>query len=222
MDCVERSMKNRVIRAIICDDHPIVREGVRLVVNASKDIVLEDEASNAHELLEKIHAHPFDVVILDISFPDGLEGLEILKSIQLEQPRPAVLIMSMHTEEQSAVRALRAGASGYLVKGSEPGELLTAIRKVATGGKYISANLAELLAADLDGARTKPPHESLSDREFKVLCLLAKGKSQSTAAQELFLSPSTVGTYRARIMGKLGLKTNADLVRYALEHGLLE
>ncbi len=130
--------------------------------------------------------------------------------------------MSMQPEDQWALRALRAGAAGYLMKGSETAELLSAIRKIAAGGKYISPTLAELLASDLDGGREKPPHERLSDREYKVLCLLARGNSLSAAAKELFLSPSTVGTYRSRILGKLGLKTNADLVRYALEHGLLE
>ncbi len=225
MECMradEMREKSGMIRAIICDDHPIVREGVRLVVNASKDIVLEDEAANGHELLEKIRKHSFDVVILDISLRDGPEGLEILKSIQLEQPRPAVLILTMHPEEQSAVRALRAGAAGYLVKGCEPAELLSAIRKVAGGGKYITPTLAEILASDVDGARVKPPHESLSDREYKVLCLLAGGKSLSDVARDLCLSPSTVGTYRSRILEKLGLKTNADLVRYSLTQGLLD
>jgi two-component system, NarL family, invasion response regulator UvrY len=211
-----------MIRAIICDDHPIVREGVRLVVNSSKDIQLQDEASSGRELLEKVRARHFDVVILDITFPEGPEGLEVLSALQRERSKPAVLILSMHPEEQSAVRALRAGASGYLVKGSEPGELLAAIRKVAAGGKYISPSLAELLAADLDGARAKPPHESLSDREFKVLCLLARGNGLSDVARELCLSPSTVGTYRSRILGKMGLKNNAELVRYALVHGLLD
>jgi DNA-binding NarL/FixJ family response regulator len=195
---------------------------VRLVVNDSKDIVLEDEAANGHELLEKIRKRSYDVIILDISFPEGPDGLEILKSIKAERPRSAVLVLSMHREEQSAVRALRDGAAGYLVKGSKPAELLAAIRKVAAGGKYVSPALAELLASDLESSRVKPAHENLSDQEYKVLCHLAVGKSLSGTARELGLSPSTVGTYRSRIMGKLGLKNNAELVRYALQKGLID
>ncbi len=211
-----------MIRAIICDDHPIVREGMRVVVNATKDIVMDDEASTGVELLEKIRKRKFDVIILDISFPEGLDGIDILKAIRAERPRSAVLVMSMHPEEQSAVRALRAGAAGYLVKGSMPTEILTAIRKVAEGGKYVSPGLAEMLAMDLETDRAKPAHESLSDQEFRVLCLLAAGSNISAAARELGLSTSTVGTYRSRIMGKMGLKNNAEMVRYALQHGLIE
>jgi DNA-binding NarL/FixJ family response regulator len=211
-----------MIHVVICDDHPIVREGVRVVVNASKDIVLEEEASNGYELLEMIQKRRFDVIILDISFPEGPDGFELLKTIKAESPQTAVLVMSMHPEEESAVRALRDGAAGYLVKGSGPSELLVAIRKVAAGGKYVSPPLAELLAADIESTRVKPAHERLSDREYKVLCLLAVGKSLSGTAREMGLSPSTIGTYRSRIMGKLGLKNNADLVRYALKKGLID
>jgi two-component system invasion response regulator UvrY len=211
-----------MIRVIICDDHPIVREGMRLVVNDSKDVVLEDEASNGPQLLEKIRKRRFDVIILDVSFPEYPDGLEILTALKAERPRPAVLVLSMHSEEQSAVRALRNGAAGYIVKGSPPAEILAAIRKVAAGGRYVSPALAELLAADLEGDQVKPAHESLSDQEYKVLCLLAAGKSLTGTARELGLSPSTVGTYRSRIMGKLGLKSNAEMVRYALRHGLID
>lgn len=211
-----------MIRVIVCDDHPVVREGIRVVVNATRDIVIEDEASSGRQLLEKIRKRTFDVIILDISFPDGGDGIEILKVIRAEQPRSAVLMMSMHSEEQSAVRALRAGAAGYLVKGSMPAEILAALRKVGKGGKYVSPALAEHLAADLEEERVKPRHESLSDQEYKTLCLLAAGKSLTGAAQELGLSPSTAGTYRSRIMRKLGLKTNADLVRYAVNHRIVE
>jgi DNA-binding NarL/FixJ family response regulator len=211
-----------MIRVIICDDHPIVREGVRLVLNDSKDIVLEDEATNGHELLEKIRKRSFDVIILDISYPEGPDGLEILRTIRAERPGSAVLVLSMHTEEHSAVRALRDGADGYVVKGSGTAELLAAVRKVAAGGKYVSPALAERLATDLESTRVKPAHERLSDQEYKVLCLLAAGRSLSAAARELGLSPSTVGTYRSRVMKKLGLTNNAELVRYALQNGLIE
>ena len=211
-----------MIRAIICDDHPIVREGVRLVLGDTKDIVLEDEATSGHELLEKIRKRSFDMLILDISYPEGPDGLEILRAIKAERPASAVLVLSMHTEEHSAVRALRDGADGYVVKGSGTAELLAAIRKVAAGGKYVSPALAERLASDLGGARAELPHERLSDQEYKVLCLLAAGGGLSAAARQMGLSPSTVGTYRSRIMGKLGLKNNAELVRYALKNGLVE
>jgi len=211
-----------MIRVIICDDHPIVREGVRLVLNDSKDIVLEDEATKGIELLEKIRKRSFDVIILDLSYPEGPDGLEILRTVRAERPGSAVLVLSMHSEEHSAVRALRDGADGYVVKGSGTAELLAAIRKVAAGGKYVSPALAELLATDLESTRVKPAHERLSDQEYKVLCLLAAGRSLSVAARELGLSPSTVGTYRSRVMKKLGLTNNAEMVRYALEHGLIE
>jgi len=211
-----------MIRAIICDDHPIVREGVRLVLNDTKDIVLEDEATNGHDLLEKIRTRSFDVIILDISYPEGPDGLEILSAIKAERAASAVLVLSMHTEEHSAVRALRDGADGYVVKGSGTAELLAAIRKVAAGGKYVSPELAERLAADLESTRIKPAHELLSDQEYKVLCRLAAGRSLSVTARELGLSPSTVGTYRSRILKKLGLTNNAELVRYALQNGLIE
>lgn len=211
-----------MIRAIICDDHPIVREGVRVLVNASRDIVLEDEASNGSELLEKIRRRAFDVIILDISFPEGSDGIDILKAIRAERPRSAVLMMSMHPEEQSAMRALRAGAAGYIVKGSMPAEILAAIRKVSTGGKYVSPALAEMLASDLEISRAKPAHESLSDQEYRVLRLLAGGKNVSAVAREMGLSTSTVGTYRSRVLGKLGLKNNAEMVRYALQNRLVD
>jgi len=211
-----------MIRAIICDDHPIVREGVRLVLGDTKDIALEDEATNGHELLGKIRKRSFDVIILDLSYPEGPDGLEIMRAIKTERPGSAVLVLSMHTEEHSAVRALRDGADGYVVKGSGTAELLAAIRKVAAGGKYVSPALAERLATELGSARARPAHERLSDQEYKVLCLLAAGRSLSLAARELGLSPSTVGTYRSRIMGKLGLKNNAEMIRYALKNGLVE
>ncbi len=210
-----------MIRAIICDDHPVVREGVRLVLESSADVRLLDEASNGRELLEKVRARRFDVVILDMSLPDGPEGLDVLSSLQRERRPPAVLVLSMHPEEQTAARALRAGAAGYLVKDSGPEELLAAVHKVASGGTYISPSLAEIVAADLNGARARAPHESLTDREYAVLCLLARGKGVSEAARTLSVSPSTIGDHRSRILRKLGLKNNAELVRYALDHGLL-
>jgi two-component system, NarL family, invasion response regulator UvrY len=210
-----------MMRVIICDDHPIVREGVRMIIQQSHDIQLEGEASNGYELLAMLKEHSCDVLVMDISFPEGPDGLDLLKGIQEDYPKIHVLVMSMHPEEQIGVRALKAGASGYLVKGSVPSELVNAIRKVATGGKYVSPTLAEQLATELAGKRGKPPHEKLSDREFKVLCLLASGKGQTEIAHELFLSPATVGTYRSRILTKLELRNTAELIRYAVTHNLI-
>lgn len=208
-------------RVIMCDDHPIVREGVRRVIQESHDIVLEAEASNGFELLQILKQRSCDVLVTDISFPQGPDGLDLVKTIQDEYPKIAVLVMSMHPEEQIGVRALKAGASGYVVKGSEPSQLLSAIRKVASGGRYVSSALAEQLATELAGKRGKPAHEKLSDREYKVLCLLASGKGQTEIAHDLCLSPATVGTYRSRILTKLDLRNTAELIRYAVTHNLI-
>ncbi len=211
-----------MIRVIICDDHPIVREGVRMIIREQKDITIEEEAASGRELLEKLAAHECDVIILDISLPGGPDGIDLLKALRQERPRTPILVMSMHPESQLGMRAIRAGASGYLVKGSEPAELLTAVRRLATGGKYISVSLAEQLAGEVSGKRDKGRHEKLSDREYRVLCLLAAGKGIKEIATELFLSPATVGTYRSRVLAKLGLSNNAQLIRYAVEHRLLD
>ena len=211
-----------MIRVMICDDHPIVREGVRMVIRKEKDISIEEEASGGPELLSKLVGAPFDIIILDIGLPGGPDGIELLKTLSRDHPTTPVLVMSMHPESQLGMRALKAGASGYLVKGSEPSELITAIRKIASGGKYISQPLAEQLAVEVATRRTRPAHEKLSDREYRVLCLLASGKGVSEIASELFLSPATVGTYRSRVLSKLNLNNTAELVRYAVEHGLLD
>lgn len=211
-----------MIRVIVCDDHPIVREGVRMIISQQKDISIEEEASNGQELLSKLAGRNIDVIILDISLPGGLDGIELLKTLQREHPRTPVLVMSMHPESLLGVRAIRAGASGYVVKGSDAAELLTAIRKLSHGGKYITSTLAEQLAGEVTTGRPRAAHEKLSDREYRVLCLLASGRGISDIAEELFLSPATVGTYRARLLAKLGLRNTAELVRYAVEHRLLD
>jgi two-component system invasion response regulator UvrY len=211
-----------MIRVIICDDHPIVREGVRMIITQSKDITLVGEAADGAELREKLQQSHVDVVILDISLPGGPDGLQLLGELRREYPRTAVLILSMYPEQQLAVRALRAGAAGYLVKGSVPSELMSAIRRVAAGGKHIGPELAEQLALALEGRGERVPHEDLSDREYAVLRSLASGKSLTATAQELCLSTSTVATYRSRILSKLTLKNNADLVRYAVTHRLID
>ncbi len=211
-----------MIRVIICDDHPIVREGVRMIIQRQKDIAIEEEASSGQELLSKLPGHECDVIILDIGLPGGPDGIELLKILSRDHPGTPVLVMSMHPESQLGMRSIKAGASGYLVKGSEPSELLAAIRKLAAGGKYISAGLAEQLAEEVSRKGAHPAHEKLSDREYRVLCLLASGKGVSEIASELFLSPATVGTYRSRVLSKLNLNNTAELVRYAVEHGLLD
>jgi DNA-binding NarL/FixJ family response regulator len=193
-----------------------------MILRKGKDITLDDEASNGQELLSKLSARTFDMVILDIALPGGPDGIELLKTLSRDHPKTPVLVMSMHPENQLGMRALKAGASGYLVKGSEPAELITAVRKIATGGKYISSSLAEQLAEEVATKHRRPAHEKLSDREYRVLCLLASGKGVSEIASELFLSPATVGTYRSRVLSKLNLSNTAELVRYAVEHGLLD
>ena len=185
------------------------------------DMSVRDEAGNGQEALAKIRGGEFDVVLLDISMP-GRSGLEILKEIKAERPKLPVLILSMHAEEQYAVRALRAGASGYLTKASAPDELIGAIRKVSCGRKYVSSSLAEKLALELDIDTKKPPHETLSDREYQVMLMLASGKSVKEIADELCLSVKTISTYRSRVMEKMNMKKNAELTLYAIQNHLVE
>ncbi len=210
-----------MLRILLCDDHPILREGLKRILLQQSDIKNVEEAGSGAELLEKASQSRFDVIILDITLPD-MNGLDILKALQASGSKAAVLVLSMHPEEQYATRALKAGAAGYLQKESAPGELMGAVRKIARGGKYVSASLAERLALQLDDRSEKAPHELLSDREYQVLCLLASGKGIKEIAQELSLGAPTVATYRSRVLAKLELSTTVDLVRYALAHGLVE
>ena len=211
-----------MIRVLIADDHPIVRQGLRQILAETGDIEVKAEASAGQEALEKIRLHPLDAVVLDLSMP-GTSGLDTLKQIKEERPRLPVLVLSIYPENQYAVRALRAGASGYLTKNSAPEDLVTAIRKLAEGGRFITPSLGEILAESLQNPLNKKPlHEMLSDREFEVLRFIAQGKTVGKTAQILFLSPKTVSTYRRRILQKIGLKTSAELIRYAVEHGVCE
>jgi DNA-binding NarL/FixJ family response regulator len=210
-----------VIKVIVCDDHPIFREGLKKIVSQFRDITIADEVSDGTSLMEKAKTNRYDVIILDISLPEA-SGLDVLKDLRRAGHQVPVLILSMHPEEQYAVRALRAGASGYVAKASVPEELLTAIRKVAAGGKYVSPTLAEQLASELDGSTDKPLHEKLSDREFQVMRMIASGRRMKEIAADLCLSPATVGTYRARILSKLSLQGNAELIHYTMENKLLE
>jgi DNA-binding NarL/FixJ family response regulator len=211
-----------MIRVLIADDHPIVRQGLRQILAETGDIEVKAEASAGQEALDIIRRHPLDAVVLDLSMP-GTNGLDTLKQIKEERPLLPVLVLSIHPEDQYAVRALRAGASGYLTKSSAPEALVTAIRKLAEGGRFITPSLGEKLAESLlNPLDEKPLHETLSDREFEVFRLIAKGKTVGEAAQILFLSPKTVSTYRHRILEKTGLKTSAELIRYAVDHGVSE
>lgn len=210
-----------MIKILIADDHAIVREGLKQIVAETSDIVVADEASTGHEVLDKVRANDYDVVVLDISMPGG-DGLNILKQIKREIPKLSVLVLSMHPEEQYAVRVLKAGAAGYLTKESAPDELISAIRKVATGRKFVSSFLAEKLALDLESDRGTLPHEMLSDREYQVMCMIASGKRTKEIAEELYLSIKTISTYRSRILEKMRMKNNAELTHYAVKQGLVE
>lgn len=207
-----------MIRVLLADDHALVREGLRRLLEASADIRVEGEAASGDEALARVRANDYDVAVLDLSMP-GLSGIDLVRRVKLEKPALRVLVLSMHAEQQYAARALRAGASGYLTKEAAPAQLVAAIRKIAAGGVHITEAAAASLVSDLAG--DGPPHTRLSDREFQVLRLLAAGKSPTEIASELHLSVKTVSTHKARIQEKLGVSGTAELVRYALEHKLL-
>ena len=209
-----------MIRLLVADDHAIVRKGIEQIIEETDDIAVADQARNGQEVLEKVLRNDYDLVLLDISMP-GRDGLEILKELKNQRPKLNVLMLSMYPEEQYAVRALRSGASGYLTKESAPDELIAAIRKVSNGHRYVSASLAEKLAALLKDHGDQPLHERLSDREYRIMCMIASGKSQTEIADELSLSIKTVSTYRARLLKKMQMKKNAEITRYALENKLL-
>jgi DNA-binding NarL/FixJ family response regulator len=210
-----------MIKILIVDDHSVVREGLKGIISETPDMEVSDEASTGHEAIEKVRKRNYDVVVLDLSMPDK-NGLEILKEIKCLKPKISVLMLTIHPEEQYAVRTLKAGASGYLTKESAPDELINAIRKISSGGKYVSESLAEKLALDLEKDSEKPLHETLTDREYEVMCKLASGKTVNKIAKEMHLSPKTISTYRTRILEKMCMETNADLTRYAIQHKLIE
>lgn len=210
------------MRVLIVDDHAVVRRGLRQILADAFPGVEVAEATDAEQTIETAYREKCDVVILDISMP-GRSGLDALKEIKKDNPALPVLVLSIHPEDQFATRLLKAGASGYMTKESAPEELVNAVNKVIAGGKYVSAALAEKLAADLEKDRAGvPPHQRLSDREYEVLLLIATGHTISEIAVKLSLSVKTISTYRARILEKTDLKSNADLVRYAVSHGLIE
>lgn len=210
-----------MIRVLVADDHPIVREGVKQILSETDDISVAREASTGQEAIDILQKEDFDIVLLDISMP-GRDGLETLRDLKSIRPRTPVLILSIYPEEHYAIRVLRAGASGYLAKASAPDDLISAIRRVASGGKYISPVVAERLTYELDRDSRKPPHEMLSDREYQVMKLLVCGKSVKEIAADLCLSIKTVSTYRCRIFEKLGITNNAALVLYAVRNKLID
>jgi len=210
-----------VIRLLIADDHPIVREGLKRIIAECPDMKLEGEAVDGDDALNKCAELPVDVLLLDVSMP-GQGFLETMHRLRKEHPGVRVLVLSVHSEDQYAVRALRLGASGYLTKDHSPNELAGAIRRAYRGGKYVTESLAERLAFELEADRDMLPHSTLSDREYQVLCKLGSGTSVKDTAAELGLSPKTVSTYRTRVLTKMNLKSNAELIRYVLRHGLVD
>jgi two-component system, NarL family, invasion response regulator UvrY len=208
-----------MIKILIADDHPVVREGFKQIISKADDLKVVDEALTGFEVLDKITKDDFDVVVLDLSMP-GKDGLEVLKDLKNIKPNLPVLILSMHPEDQVAMRTFKGGASGYLNKESAPGELVNAIRKIYAGGKYVSPAMAEKLVSAFD-KKEEAPHESLSDREFQVLRFIASGKDVDDIAEELFISVKTVRTYRDRILEKLALKNNVEIAHYAIKYNLL-
>ena len=210
-----------MIRILVADDHPVVRQGLKQIVAGTTDIFVVDEAGTGQEVLDKVRSNYFDVVLLDITMP-GASGLDILKQLRSERPELAILILSMHSEEQYAARVLRAGASGYLAKESAPDELVAAVRKISLGGKYVSPSLAEKLASDLAVDTQEPLHQTLSDREYETMRLLASGKTTAEIAEQLSLSPKTISTYRSRILEKMGMRSNTELTLYAVQNELLD
>ena len=208
-----------MIKVLITDDHPVVRRGIRQILEDDERISLIHEASDGKELIEKMMDQVYDVILLDISLP-GRSGLDMISQIKKIHQKTAILILSIHSEEMYAIKALKYGASGYLTKSSAPEELLSAIYKVSRGERYISSTLAEKLADSFLSDGDKPPHLFLSAREMEVLDLLASGKTVNQVAKELSLSSKTISTYRTRLLSKLKLKTTADLIRYSIMQGL--
>ena len=206
-----------MIKVLIADDHPVVRMGLKLILKNEPDISVEYEAKTAKETITYVRKEKFSIVLLDISMPDR-SGLDVLAQLKKQYPELPILILSMHSEDQYAIRVLKAGASGYMTKDSAPEELVKAVRKVTSGGRYVSPSLAEKLAYDLTNQVEKSLHESLSDRELQVMCIIADGKTITEISNELYLSVKTVSTYRSRILKKMNMKNNADLIRYSIEN----
>ena len=209
------------MRILIADDHPIVRHGLKQMLASDPSATVVGEATNGDEALELARKLEWDMAIFDFTMP-GRSGLDLLGDMKKEFPGRPVLILSMHSEDVHGSRVLRGGAAGYITKDSAPQELATAVRKVASGGKYVSASLAEILASECSSDPHKAPHEKLSDREYRVMWLLASGRQINEIAKDMALRPSTVSTYRTRVFQKLRLRNNAELVQYAVRNQLVE
>jgi DNA-binding NarL/FixJ family response regulator len=209
-----------LIKVFIVDDHIIFREGLKKVIASTSDIEVAGEAGDGREALSTILEHDYGVVLLDLALP-GMEGLDILRVLKTKKPMLPVLILSMYAEEQYAIRVLKEGASGYLTKESVPNDLIRAIRKAAQGARYISDSLGERLAGGLTGDSAKQPHEYLSNREYQILLMITAGKTIKEIAHELSLARTTITSYRTRILEKMNMKTNAEIIRYALENHLV-
>jgi len=208
-------------KVLIADDHSVVRHGLKQILADTNDMEVVAEAANGAEVLERLRVIGVDIVVLDLSMP-GISGLEVIRQIRKEYPKIAVLVLSVHSEEQYAVRVMKVGASGYVTKDSAPEELVKALRCASCGRKYVSGSLAERLAIDLERGSDKPPHEDLSDREYEVFRLIVSGLSAQQIAGELGLSAKTVSTYRARLMLKMRMHSSAELTRYAIVHGIVD
>lgn len=209
-------------RIVIADDHAIVREGLKRIVAEADDLVVVNEAADGTEVMARVREQDFDVLVLDLSMP-GRSGMELIKLVKAEKPKLRILVLSMHQELQYAVRAIKSGASGYLTKESAPGQLVQALRKIAAGGAYVSAEVAEQLALGaMPGATNALPHEALSDREFEVFQWIAAGLSVTDIAHRLHLSVKTVSTHKAHVMQKMGWQNQNDLIRYAIRHGVAD
>lgn len=209
-----------MIRILVADDHPIVRQGLKQIISDSPDMVVAAEAADGQEVLNQVWKNEFDVVLLDISMP-AMNGLDVLKQLKSQKPGLAVLLLSVHPEEQYALRALKAGAAGYITKDRAPEDLISAIRAAASGKKYVSPSLAQRLASVQGIYAGGAPYQLLSDREYSVLRLIAAGRTKKEIAEQLSLSPKTVSTYRSRILTKMGMTADAEIVRYAIENRLL-
>jgi DNA-binding NarL/FixJ family response regulator len=210
-----------LIRVLIADDHPLLRSGLKHLLEQEPDFCPPGEAENSDQVLEKISERAWDAIVLDIAMP-GRNGLETLHEIRKRRPSLPVLMLSMHSEEQFAIRAIKAGASGYLTKSDAPSELVRAIRRVLAGKKYVSATLAETLANAIEAGEERPLHETLSDREYLVVCRIASGKSVTDIAEETGLSVKTISTYRARALEKMKMHSSAELMNYAIRNGLVD
>ena len=210
-----------MINIMIVDDHAVVRQGLRQIISQQPDMQVGGEAADAQELMDLLPKQKWDIVVLDMTMA-GRSGLDALRDVKMNYPKLPVLVLSMHPEDQFATRVLKAGASGYITKGSAPDELMLAIRRVISGDRYISAAMAEKLVEGIQKGGGRPLHESLSGREYQVMQMIASGKGLTEIGKELSLSVKTIGTYRERILEKMGLKSNAELTRYAIKHELVE